>query len=240
MRSVLIIDDDVRLSDMLRQYLELHEIAVTARHNGAEGLDETRNGRYDLVLLDVMLPDMDGFQVLSLLRASSDVCVMLLTAIGDAADRVRGLRMGADDSLAKPFDLEELAARIDAVLRRAVPKHQTASLSTSRLQRSELAVDPKSRTVRYGSEMLNLTDIEFSLMEIFVRSPGTVLTREELAEQVLQRPFHPLDRSLDMSVCRLRRKLRSHTPLADSIKTIRSSGYMFAVGDLHPLHNQKP
>jgi DNA-binding response OmpR family regulator len=237
MRSVLIIDDDVRLSDMLRQYLARHEISLTTRYCGADGLAEMRIGGYDLVLLDVMLPDINGFDVLGRLRQSSDVRVMLLTARGDAADRVRGLRMGADDYLPKPFDAEELVARIEAVLRRGTPRTDPTAGGMP-LLRGRLAIDPRTRSVQYGSETLDLTDIEFSLMEMFLRSPGVVLTREELAERVLQRPFHPLDRSLDMSVCRLRRKLRSFTPLGNSIKTIRSSGYMFSAADLHLPHSE--
>jgi len=233
MRSVLIIDDDVRLADMLRNYLARHQIALTIRHSGRDGLQEAGSRCYDLLLLDVMLPDMDGFEVLARLRRSSDLRVLLLTARGDASDRVRGLRMGADDYLPKPFDVDELVARISAVLRRGVPRSMppAAGFAKPRLQRGNLTIDFGSRTVHYGSEMLDLTEIELALLEMFIRSPGVVLTREELAVRVFQRPFHPLDRSLDMYVSRLRRKLRSATPLGDHIKTIRSSGYLFAASD---------
>jgi DNA-binding response OmpR family regulator len=234
MRSILIIDDDVRLSGMLRQYFARHEISLTACHNGLEGLGAVSGHRHDLVLLDVMLPDIDGFEVLRRLRETSDVRIMLLTARGEAADRVRGLRLGADDYLPKPFDAEELVARVEAILRRVTPKAERGanSVETSRVQLGKLSVDPKSRTAQYGDELLDLTDIEFLLLETFLRTPGVVITREELAEQVLQRQFHPLDRSLDMSICRLRRKLRSTTPLVHPIRTIRSCGYMFSAADL--------
>jgi len=237
MRSVLIIDDDVTLSAMLRQYFARHEISLTACYNGMEGLDAVNGQRHDLVLLDVMLPDIDGFEVLRRMRESSDVRIMLLTARGDAADRVHGLRLGADDYLPKPFDVEELTARIEAVLRRGAPKVIPGpAAEESRIRLGQLLVDSKSRTALYGDDPLDLTDIEFLLLEIFLRSPGVVLTRDELAEQALQRPFHPLDRSLDMSICRLRRKLKSATPLVHPIRTIRSSGYMFSVTDLHLSH----
>jgi DNA-binding response OmpR family regulator len=238
MRSVLIIDDDVRLSGMLRQYFARHGISLTACHNGMEGLNAVSGHRHDLVLLDVMLPDIDGFEVLRRMRESSDVRIMLLTARGDAADRVHGLRLGADDYLPKPFDVEELTARIEAVLRRGTPKLEGAgpAAEESRIRLGQLLVDSKTRTALYGDDPLDLTDIEFLLLETFLRSPGVVLTRDELAEQALQRPFHPLDRSLDMSICRLRRKLRSTTPLKHPIRTIRSSGYMFSVTDLHLSH----
>jgi DNA-binding response OmpR family regulator len=240
MRSVLIIDDDVRLSGMLRQYFARHEISLTACYNGMEGLGAVSGQRHDLVLLDVMLPDIDGFEVLRRLRELSDVRIMLLTARGDAADRVRGLRLGADDYLPKPFDAEELVARVEAVLRRGTPKLEDCvnPAETSRVQLGKLLLDPKSRTAQYGDELLELTDIEFLLLETFLRTPGVVLTREELAEQVLQRQFHPLDRSLDMSICRLRRKLRSATPLVHPIRTIRSCGYMFSAAGLHLTHNR--
>ena len=240
MRSVLIIDDDIRLSGMLRQYFARHEISLTACYNGAEGLGAVSSQRHDLVLLDVMLPDIDGFEVLRRLRQSSDVRIMLLTARGDAADRVHGLRLGADDYLPKPFNVEELVARIDAVLRRGAAQEEprAAAVEQSRLQRGRLAIDRKSRTALYDDEVLELTDIEFSLLEMFLQSPGVVLSRDELAAQVLQRPFHPLDRSLDMCVCRLRRKLRSSTPLGNPIRTIRSSGYMFSATDLHLPHSK--
>ena len=236
MRSVLIIDDDVRLSGMLREYFTRHAISLTACHSGMEGLGAVTGQRHDLVLLDVMLPDINGFEVLRLLRKSSDVRIMLLTARGDAADRVRGLRLGADDYLAKPFDVEELAARIEAILRRGTPKSKLAGqvIDGPRVQIGELSIDPRSRTAQYGNESFELTDIEFLLLETFLRSPGVVLTREELAEQVLQRQLHPLDRSLDMSICRLRRKLRSATPLVHPIRTIRSCGYMFLAADVRP------
>ena len=240
MRSILIIDDDVRLSGMLRQYFARHEISLTACYNGMEGLGAVSGQRHDLVLLDVMLPDIDGFEVLRRLRESSDVRIMLLTARGDAADRVRGLRLGADDYLPKPFDAEELVARVEAILRRGTPKPEVSANAgeNSRVQLGELSVDPKSRTAQYGDEQLDLTGIEFLLLETFLRTPGVVLTREELAEQVLQRQFHPLDRSLDMSICRLRRKLRSATPLVHPIRTIRSCGYMFSAADLHLTHKR--
>ncbi len=230
MRSVLIIDDDIRLSGLLCQLLAMHEMSLTMRHSGAEGLSEAIERRHDLVILDAVLPDLHGFEVLQRLRESSDVPVIMLTAWGDAAERVRGLRMGADDYLPKPFNVEELAARIDAVLRRSVASKDSAEAASGEQQRGQdrLTIDERSRTALYGAEKLVLTDIEFSLLERFLRSPGIVLSREDLTEQVLRRSFHPLDRSLDMSISRLRRKLRMSTRLGNPIKTIRSSGYMFS------------
>jgi DNA-binding response OmpR family regulator len=234
MRPVLIIDDDVKLSAMLQDFLARHDIELTACHNGEQGLETAQTGQHELILLDVMLPEIDGFEVLRRLRAFSDVYVLLLTARGEAADRVRGLQLGADDYLPKPFDTEELVARINAILRRGIPRFASATASGStkqKLARGGLTIDFTSRTVSYGNVVLDLTTIELSLLETFLQSPGVVLTREDLVARVFQRPFHPLDRSLDMYVSRLRKKLHSATPLGNHIKTIRSSGYLFSTAD---------
>ena len=173
MRSVLIIDDDVRLSEMLRQYLVRHEILLTTRSKGAEGLDAAQNHRHDLVLLDVMLPDINGFEVLRRLREASDVRVVLLTARGDAADRVHGLRMGADDYIPKPFDVEELVARIDAVLRRGtVPEDLAIAPPGSRLQRGSLALDLRARIVMYRADARSYGHRVFSSGDVFAVSGG--------------------------------------------------------------------
>jgi two-component system response regulator CpxR len=230
MRPVLIVDDDVKLCDMLRDYLARHDIELTARHEGREGLEAAYAGQHELMLLDVTLPGIDGFEVLRQLRKFSDICVILLTARGDAADRVRGLQLGADDYLPKPFDVEELVARIHAILRRITLRSPSPAAPSPNavLQRDGLTIDLTSRTAFYLNIMLELTNIEISLLEMFLKSPGVVLTREELVSRVFQRPFHPLDRSLDVYVSRLRRKLQSATPLGNHIKTIRSSGYLFS------------
>jgi two-component system response regulator CpxR len=233
MRTVLIVDDDVKLTEMLREYLAQRNIRLGVQHDGEKGLEAALSGRYELVLLDVMLPGIDGFEMLRRLRMSSDLCVLLLTARGGSADRIHGLKLGADDYLPKPFDPEELVARMGAILRRRSPQlaPAPASFSGRKLQRGGLTIDCASRTVSYGDITLDLTAIELSLLETFVQSPGVVLSREDLVTRVFQRPFHPLDRSLDMYVSRLRRKLLSATPLGNQIKTIRSAGYLFSMGD---------
>lgn len=239
MRPVLIVDDDVKLCDMLRDYLARHEIELTARHEGQQGLEAAHAAQHELMLLDVTLPGIDGFEVLRQLRKFSDICVILLTARGEAADRVRGLQLGADDYLPKPFDAEELVARIHAILRRITLRSPSPVASSPKpiLQRDGLTIDLASRTAFYRNIVLELTNIEVSLLEMFMKSPGIVLTREELVSRVFQRPFHPLDRSLDVYVSRLRRKLQSATPLGNHIKTIRSAGYLFSTAaiDQHQL-----
>jgi two-component system response regulator CpxR len=233
MKSVLIVDDDVKLCDMLREYLARRGFALSIQHCGHLGLKRAQDDSYDLMLLDVMLPDIDGFEVLRLLRRYSNLAVVLLSARGQASDRIQGLELGADDYLSKPFDPEELVARMNAVLRRGqrealMPAEEVAA---DKLFFAGLALDPSARIAKYKTLLLELTDIEFSLMEMFVRRPGVVLTREELVDRVLQQPFHPLNRSLDMHVCRLRKKLDASTPLGNSIKTIRSEGYLFSSVD---------
>jgi DNA-binding response OmpR family regulator len=228
LRSVLIVDDDVRLAEMLQDYLVRHEIALTARHDGLRGLEAARTGQYDLMLLDVMLPDIDGLEVLRRLRTVSDMYVLLLSARGEAADRVLGLRLGADDYLPKPFNPEELVARIGAILRRGTARRSSTADAPPRLALDGLSIDLDSHAAFYEGHILELTNIELQLLESFLESPGIVLTREDLMMRVFQRAFHPLDRSLDMYVSRLRRKLRSATPLGERIKTIRSLGYLFS------------
>jgi len=237
MRSVLLIDDDFKLCAMLQDYLARHQIQLTVRNDGEQGLDAVQSGRYELLLLDVTLPRGDGFEVLARLRSCSDLPVIMLTARGDAADRVRGLRMGADDYLPKPFDVEELIARVYAILRRStVQPAASTPKQPPKLQREGLILDPATRSASYHDQRLDLTDLELSLLEAFLQSPGVVLAREQLVHRVFRRPFHPLDRSLDMYVSRLRRKLRISTPLGDHIQTIRNSGYRFSAADANALN----
>lgn len=229
MTPVLIVDDDTRLTEILTDYLAHHGIALTARHDGVEGLEAARSGGYELMLLDVMLPGIDGLEVLQRLRSGSDMYVLLLTARGEPADRVLGLRLGADDYLPKPFNPEELVARIAAILRRGpAQRSRSAEFLPPRLEVDGLAVDRDGHAAFYGGAILGLTNIELALLVSFLESPGVVLTREDLMVRVFRRAFHPLDRSLDMYVSRLRRKLRDTTPLGERIRTIRSTGYIFS------------
>ena len=234
MKSVLIVDDDVALGSMIREYLERHEISLSMRHNGKMGLEAASSGEYDLMLLDVMLPDVDGFEVLRRLRATSDLSVMLLSARGEPADRIRGLQLGADDYLPKPFEPDELVARIEAVLRRSGKRVTEAPqpAASPRITVNDLMVDPGSRMAWYKATPLDLTDIEFSLLLTFAQAPGAVLSREELVVGVFERPFHPLNRNLDMHVSRLRKKLHAANLPGNPIRTIRSEGYLFTVPGL--------
>jgi DNA-binding response OmpR family regulator len=237
MASLLIIDDDVELCIMLRGYLRHHDMRLEFRHAGAAGLRAVANERYDLILMDVMLPDLDGFELLRRFRKSSEAPVILLTGRSEAADRIHGLQLGADDYLPKPFNPDELVERIRAILRRQ-RLHRKAALPARsaeyRFLSGDLVIDLTDRSARHRGVPLNLTDTEFALLQAFLKSPGAVLDREELMIRILDRPFHPLNRTLDMHVSRLRRKLYLATR-CNLIKTVRSAGYLFSAIEVEHL-----
>lgn len=225
MEEILLIDDDVELCSMLTEYLGKNGFRVKAAHRGDTGLKAAQQRPWSLILLDVMLPGIDGFEVLKRIRAESSVNVLLLTARGDDVDRIVGLEIGADDYLPKPFNPRELLARMRAVLRRNTPS-ATAQLAVLRVREFEL--DPAARKALKAGKRLDLTDVEFGLLEALMRSPGKVVSREELSQSVLGRNFDPFDRSLDMHVSRLRKKL-SHGTEEDQVKTIRGVGYQLVL-----------
>jgi DNA-binding response OmpR family regulator len=221
--DILLIDDDVELCSMLTEYLGRNGFRVKTVHRGDTGLKTALQRGWALVLLDVMLPGMDGFEVLKKIRAESAVNVLLLTARGEDVDRIVGLEIGADDYLPKPFNPRELLARMRAVLRRnAAP----ANAQAAGLRVGDLELDSGARRAMNGGKKLELTDIEFGLLEALMRSPGKVVNREELSQAVLGRVFDPFDRSLDMHVSRLRRKLGNGE---DRVKTIRGVGYQLVL-----------
>ncbi len=222
MEEILLIDDDVALCSMLTEYLGKNGFRVTSVHRGDTGLKTAQQGPWPLILLDVMLPGMDGFEVLRRIRAESGVKVLLLTARGEDVDRIIGLEIGADDYLPKPFNPRELLARMRAILRRnAVP----VSTESAVLRVQDLELDPAARRVLQGGKKIDLTDVEFGLLEALMSSPGKVVSRDELSEKVLGRKFDPFDRSLDMHVSRLRRKLAQE----EQVKTVRGMGYQLVV-----------
>jgi DNA-binding response OmpR family regulator len=227
MEDILLIDDDVELCEMLTEYLSRYDLRVCAVHRGDTGLETVRGRTWPMVLLDVMLPGMDGFEVLKQIRSFSSVSVLLLTARGEDVDRIVGLEMGADDYLAKPFNARELLARIRAIRRRSTVA--TVEADSPTLIVDDLVLDAAARTVRRSGEHLDLTDVEFSLLEVLMRSPGKVVERESLAEAVLGRKFSPFDRSLDMHVSRLRRKLAGKDSFDDRVKTVRGTGYQLVL-----------
>ena len=228
--SVLLIDDDTELCAMLRKYLSRHGWEVRTAHSGGTGIAAAREHRADLIVLDVMLPDFDGFEVLRRLHREMDVPVLMLTARGEEIDRIVGLELGADDYLSKPFNPRELLARMKAVARRSSGRRPQGA--EARFSVGNFTVDPSSRQIFFSNSPVELTDIEYSLLHIFLSQPHETISREKLVEEAFERPFRPLDRSLDMHLVRLRRKLESLSGFCGAIRTVRSSGYMFVV-DIH-------
>jgi two-component system response regulator CpxR len=231
MEPILIIDDDTELCSMLEDYLSRHGFSVATEHHGELGLHRALSGEFALVLLDVMLPGLDGFEVLRRLRTTSQVSVLLLTARGEDIDRIVGLEIGADDYLPKPFNPRELLARIRAILRRSQATRQARESRPAirHLSVAGIELDAGSRTATCNQVALDLTNVEFELLGALMEAPGQILTREHLTESVLDRQFNPFDRSLDMHVSRLRRKLDEAANIGDQIKTIRSVGYQLAI-----------
>jgi two-component system response regulator CpxR len=235
MDDILLIDDDVELCSMLTEYMGRYGFRITAVHRGDTGLNTALEKPFALVLLDVMLPGLDGFEVLRRIRTVSAVSVLLLTARGEDVDRIVGLEIGADDYLSKPFNPRELLARVRAILRRTAGspagsvQASTAKQEPGLLSVEGLELNPAARAVSLNGSNIDLTDVEFALLEALMRSPGTVVSREEISESVLGRKFHPFDRSLDMHVSRLRRKLTDSGAPEAQVKTIRGVGYQLTV-----------
>jgi two-component system response regulator CpxR len=218
MTPLLIIDDDTELGALLTEFLAREGFSVSVEQDGARGLDLALIGNFALVVLDLMLPSLDGFALLKQLRARSRVPVLMLTARGEDIDRIVGLELGADDYLAKPFNPRELVARIRAILRRA------QSPSKGRLEVNGVTIDPGLRSVSSGGRDIEMTTLEFDILEVLMRSAGRVVSRDALMESMYNRKATPYDRSIDMHVSHLRRKLETGQTL---IKTVRGVGYQF-------------
>lgn len=226
MNKVLIIDDDEELCELVTEFLSAEEFEVVSVHNGEKGLEEARSGLYDMAILDVMLPKMDGFDVLRNLRPESDLPVLMLTARGDDMERITGLEIGADDYLPKPFNPRELVARIRAILRRVQSEINESELQ-DRLVVDDVELVPSARSVKLNGEDVPLTSVEFDLLSELLKNAGNTLKKEDLSESVLDRELSPFDRSLDMHISNLRKKLGSRKDGLDRIKTIRSVGYIY-------------
>ena len=220
--AILLIDDDAELCGMMRELFGEAGFKLDCAFNGRDGLARALKSSYDLVVLDVMLPMIDGFTVLQQLRRRTEVPVIMLTARVHRRDRIEGLNAGADDYLPKPFDPDELLARIRAVLRRAGRlEHSPDSVKTF----ADVEVNTQTREVRSEGQLVDLTSLEFDLLEMLVRAAGRVLTREEITAALLEREASPYDRALDVHISHLRRKLASG---GEMIRTIRGIGYVFA------------
>lgn len=225
MASVLLIDDDAELTKLLEEYLQSEQLQVEAAHDGPSGLEKAQNGQYAVVVLDVMLPGMSGLDVLKQLRQKSSVPVLMLTARGSELDRILGLELGADDYLPKPFNPRELVARLRAILRRTSGAQGAAPGQP--LHVADIEIHPESRSVACAGKPVTLTGAEFDLLYTFLRNPGKIISREDLTQAALGRPMSPMDRSIDVHVSNLRRKLGSYEGDQERIKAIRGSGYVY-------------
>jgi len=225
---VLVIDDDRKLCRLIAEYLQPMGYAVTAAYSGPEGLDHALNEPWQAVILDVMLPGMDGFEVLRQIRHRSDVPVLMLTARGEEADRIVGLELGADDYLPKTFSHRELLARLRAVTRRArgVGSSGAGLSGSSEVAVGPLCVNPDTRTAVLGDRPLDLTPVEFDLLLALARAKGRVKTREALLQEIRERDYEVFDRSIDVHISSLRRKLGDDAAAPRFIKTLRSAGYL--------------
>jgi DNA-binding response OmpR family regulator len=227
MESILVIDDDVELCALVGEYLQAEGFVVECVHDGEAGLRRATAGGYLLAVLDVMLPGINGFEVLRRIRATSRLPVLLLTARGEDVDRIVGLEIGADDYLPKPFNPRELVARIRAILRRTRSDGKSAPPTPEIVRVGEVELDPATRTVLRDGKPVDLTSVEFNLLEVLLREAGRVVPRERLVNAVLSRKFSPFDRSIDMHVSKVRKKL-GDTENDEHIKTVRGVGYIFA------------
>ncbi len=225
MPRVLLVDDDVELSELLREYLQQEGFDTDAVHDGESGVACALEGAYDIVVLDVMMPRLDGVEALRRIRLASRVPVLMLTAKGDDVDRIVGLELGADDYVPKPCTPRELAARLRAILRRVRPGD--AGAADDSLVAGPLSLWPGKRRAQWRGEALALTSTEFSLLEALARHAGRVVEKAELSEQALGRPLARFDRSIDVHVSSLRQKLGQRDDGRSWIETVRGRGYQF-------------
>ncbi len=222
---VLLVEDDRRLAELTRTYLENHQVTVTLAHDGRSGLELAQGGAFDLLLLDIMLPEMDGLTLCGRIRDHSDVPIIMITARGEEADRVMGLELGADDYIPKPFSPRELLARIRAAVRRARgllgPKNRPLSAGN-------LILDPGGRIAKLDGRPLPLTAYEFALLYALVERRGRVLSREQLMALAEKNPEEAFDRAVDVHISHLRQKLGDDSRRPTRIKTVRGVGYLFS------------
>jgi len=234
MGRVLVVDDDLELCELLDKYLRLEGFDLEMVHSGEQGVERALSGEHSLVVLDVMLPGINGFEVLRQIRKKSNTPVLMLTARGDDVDRIVGLEMGADDYLPKPFNPRELIARIRAILRRSTAEGSGAEglASQQKIAVGDVELDRATRMVTRAGERLTLTGVEHDLLEALMRAAGHVVTREDLVKAILGRDLTPYDRSIDTHVSNLRKKLGHHVDGVERIKTIRGVGFVYAsLGD---------
>jgi two-component system response regulator CpxR len=226
--KVLLIDDDVELCQMMVEYLGAEDFTMEIAHDGEEGARLALAGKFDIVVLDVMMPRMNGFDTLRLIRASSQLPVIMLTAKGDEIDRIVGLELGADDYLSKPFNPRELVARLHAIQRRVAVRDETRKEPTDEVLRvGKIAIYPAERVIEWRGTPLEITTSEYSLLEVLARNAGRVVSKADLFLQGLGRPETAYDRSIDVHISNLRQKLGTLDDGRSPIQTVRGTGYQF-------------
>ena len=225
--KILVVDDDTNICELLRLYLTKEGYQVTVANDGEEGLEKFNQLKPDMVLLDVMMPRLNGFAMLTRLRKTHDTPVLMLTARGDSQDRVNGLEAGADDYLAKPFDDRELLARVRAILRRTQSQAPQRGGSSEEVRFMDLVLQPGLQQARCDDQLLELTATEFGLLECLLRNPGQIVSKGLLSEQVLGKKLEPFDRAIDMHLSNLRKKLPERADGQPRFKTVRGRGYLW-------------
>ena len=226
---VLLVDDDEELAELVGEYLTREGFVLDAEGDGGRGVSRALSGDYQITVLDVMLPGASGFDLLRSIRMTSRIPVLMLTARDDHVDRIVGLELGADDYLSKPFNPRELVARIRAILRRVEPASRAAGEhAPERVAVDDVEMDPGTHVVRRAGATIELTGVEFALLELLLRAAGSVVRRDDLARGALGRELLPFDRSIDVHVSRVRKKLGPRPDGGERIVTLRSVGYLYA------------
>lgn len=233
-KQLLIIDDDTKLCELLSTYLAQYEFDVTAANKPSDALSLIDAKNFDLIILDVMLPEMDGFETLKALRKKLDTPVIMLTARGDTMDRIIGLEMGADDYLPKPFEPRELLARIHTILRR-IELQISSNTKTTTLVSNKLVINLHRQTAILADEELDLTTMEFEILSLLMRNPSRVISRDDIMEEIRGIDWNAFNRSIDVAVSRLRTKLKDDAKHPSYIKTIWGRGYQF-IGEVTNEH----
>lgn len=224
MNTVLLIDDDVELLEMLKEYVELEDFAAAVAHDGETGLAALQARAYDIVVLDVMMPKMNGLQTLKSIRSQSNVPIIMLTAKGDDTDRILGLELGADDYVTKPCTPRELVARLRAILRRAKPESAPQALTLITV--GALLIWPQQRRAEWSGKLLDLTSTEFNLLEVLAKNAGQAVSKNELSLQALGRPLARFDRNIDVHLSAIRQKLGHMADGRHCIQTLYRLGYL--------------
>ncbi|MGB0445776.1 MAG: response regulator [Pseudomonadales bacterium] len=227
--KILLVEDDKELNELLTEFLQLENFSVTSTFDGAEGIEKALHNDYDAIVLDIMLPKVNGLEVLKQLRNTKKTPVLMLTARGDEVDRIIGFEMGADDYLPKPCNPREIIARIKAILRRVDMDREDIKPSPSNglVKADDIELNPATRVATLDAEVLELTSTEFNLLENLLANAGSVLSKEELTESALGRKLTLYDRSIDMHLSNLRRKLGPFADGKPRIKTVRGIGYLY-------------